>query len=47
MNYYKREIPMDKFLKYCNIAIYSKSKRIRMKVNKIIDTQIEDFFPHY
>lgn len=40
----KKELDINKYLFYCNLSIYGKSKRVREKANKIVDYQIENYY---
>lgn len=44
MNYYKKEIELNKFVRYCYISFKGKSKRIRKKAGKIVDGQVDKFY---
>jgi len=40
---YKKELPVNKYLFYCNIMLFSTSKRLRKKGSKIVNHQIDEY----
>lgn len=43
----KKELKCNKYTFYCNLAINSKSKRIKKKACNIVEYQIDNYFYHY
>lgn len=43
----KKELDDSKYLFYCNLSVYGKSKRIIEKATKIVNHQIENYYDHY